>query len=262
MATGLTEDGSTHTIKTRMIDDAHQTHPTETPALIHNSLQAFRSRLKEDNNDSTVDDEDDDDDDFLLLFLRTDVFQVDLAAQRYHIYWQKRRALWGTAAARTMELTPDDDCAFELGYVRLVQGHPRLLVMDPSRRPRHVDAASVVRSIYLTFHKALENSVELQQKGVVMVIDCGTIRSFDAKLVRLASTMLSEGFPMRQTMCCIVRLPTIASWVVHALRPFVKPQMRQRLRVVNDSPTFAKVAGLTLEEMDACIGYQPWKETS
>lgn len=195
---------------------------------------------------------------FHLMFLRTEVFNVDLAVKRYKKYWERRRELMGSDAP-DLVLDEDDQGTLELGYARLVRGHPRVIALDPSRTAKNYKATSVARSIYYTMHQALEHSEELQRKGAVYVVDCGTIRTFDRKLVMLVERMISDAFPARQTMCILINLPKIAGFVVNLLRAILKPEMRRRLRVVNDASKLPQIIGLSSEELTESVGYQPWK---
>lgn len=239
--------------KPRIADD-HQTHPEESPELIECAQKEFLEQLQSEGFADPLPKAS-----FHLMFLRTELFNVDLAVKRYKKYWKRRIELMGSDSPE-LQMDDEDMDTLEYGYARLVRSHPRLVYMDPARTARKYKATSVVKSIYYTMHHALEHSEELQRKGVVYIVDCGTIRTFDRKLVMLTERMFSDAFPARQTMCCLINLPAVAGFVVNLLRMIVKPEMRQRLHVVTDNTKLPQIVGASLQEMHEHVGFQPWNE--
>jgi hypothetical protein len=286
------------------IDDSHQRHIEETPELIRESLEQFRKQLLLlDNNEqqpkcknaiileeaARENATEYTDPAFRLMFLRTDLFDATLAAQRFVKYWVNRKGLFGQV--HTLSVDP---VTLDRGYARLVRNHDRVVVLDPTRvaeESDRYDREEIVRSLFYVLSQAVYNSVAAQQRGLVYLVDCENalaLKYFDRPLIRRAGEVFNDGFPVRVTAVIILNLHPVGRWFVNAFRFLMKPVVRQRLRVVggggknnnddhdtnNDTENennddrhhnkrsydkLDRYAGLDRAELTANLGYEPWK---
>ncbi|EEC50197.1 predicted protein [Phaeodactylum tricornutum CCAP 1055/1] len=202
-------------------------------------------------------------DDFKLMFLRTEQFNVELAARRYATYWEHRVELFGPEKA-FLPLTlsgamKDDLKSLSHGYTRTVSGHGRVLLMDPSRIGSDYDIDSIARCQWYVLSKALEHNIDMQRLGAVFVLDLGTIRTFDRKLLKRLSETGNDGFPVRCDLYCIVNPPPLVDFFVNVIKVFLKPEVRKSLYVVKTGDSLAEyVSGLTLNGLYDSLDHDKW----
>jgi CRAL/TRIO domain len=267
------------------IDDTgcKQKHPNETIELIQQSLQEFDIELK--HQTTNLKSKDDGkyylmavstnpqwalcDWKFRLQFLRTEIFQVKLAVQRFLTYWKNRYDLYGNdeylAFHRTIQRTMSqmDIESVEAGFSQSVLGHSRINYVNPAGTPKDYDIDSVVRSIQYCMEAKLRyttNDENIQKKGLVSFVDFKYIRRFDRKLVNRISTILNDGFPSRTTMTIIINAPPGTSYFVALLKQFLKPKLRERFHVFNQHTSkLTRLTGISsYDELYQSLNHNEW----
>lgn len=200
--------------------------------------------------------------DFKLSFLRTEVMQPNLAAQRYVVYWDLRVKLFGSDKAflpLTLEGALKDDVdTIRQGFIRAVEGHSKLLLIDPSRKENDYDIDSIARSIWYVATKALTAEKEMQRDGAIFVLDMANFGSFDRKLIKRITEVTNFGFPLRCAMCCIINPPLIADALVSICKLFLRAKVRNKIRVLKTESKFEKHAGLSSEELHNAVNHEKW----
>ena len=156
------------------------------------------------------------DDRHLLLFLRCEVFHVDLAAGRLIKYWDKRVEVFGEDKA-FLPLTLDgalkeDEISLEMAFVQSTEHATdaegrRIILGDPSKLDKSkYTRESMVRAFWYTMHAALEDEVT-QKRGIILLLfpHHAQFSQFDRKLV--ARRREYEGLPAGPRGC-LSHLPT------------------------------------------------------
>jgi len=202
------------------------------------------------------------DDAFKLLFLRTDLFDPELAALRYVLHWKNRVELFGSHKAfLPMTLTgamQDDVQTLAQGYFRLVPGQERVILVDPSRKPSKYDADSIARCVWYMQYKALAQSEDMQKQGAIFVFDLGNTKGeLSLDLTKRIRKALEDAFPLRFAKVCIINPPTVVYALYHVFKFFLKPKLRNRMQVVSSASTLANcgvdINGLSLVDHEEWV---------
>lgn len=234
-----------------------QLHPVETPQLLKDKLQEFRHELmklpQEDTQWARQAHEQCPQlckDDFQLMFLRCEVFNADLAVQRYASYWKKRVAIFGPNRA-FLPLTFSssgggggggamDDVgiqqAFDMGVMTLLEGvHDpsgrAIVYFDPSRYDKtKYTVETIIPAFWYVLHAALETP-SAQQKGVVFVGDPGraTLSQFDRAVGKELIASLKGALPVRLAAFHLVHPPSFAKIVIPIMKLFMSERMKKRI---------------------------------
>uniref|UniRef100_A0A7R9WVG2 CRAL-TRIO domain-containing protein n=1 Tax=Craspedostauros australis TaxID=1486917 RepID=A0A7R9WVG2_9STRA len=250
-------------------DGCGQLHPKESPELIKRKLQEFHEFVKEMPQDETAgvhqaQDKCPDqlDDDFKLMFLRAEVFHVDLAAKRYCKYWERRIERFGPDKA-FLPLTldgafKDDHVAINLGFMQPLgtrepnTGRPLILV-DPSHQDRSQHTReSLCRSLWYMVHSVLKDDDVAQRKGVVLVVTGKTVKfgQFDRAQAKMNMESISGCLPLRISVAHMCHPPKFFAIVFAVMKLFLGDTVRKRIRVHSGSDkhvvkTLEKKFGLT-----------------
>ena len=173
-------------------DQYGQMHPEENHELIAEKLIAFEGALKDippTEKENLIQAQTQCPhlltEEFKLQFLRCEVFNETLAADRYVKYWDKRVAIFGPSKAFhpiTQDAALKDDMAtFDYGLVRLVVDSKTgkqvkdlsgrsIVFVDPSLQDKtKYTNQSMLRSIWYTLHAALEDE-ETQKRGMIFLV--------------------------------------------------------------------------------------------
>ena len=227
-----------------------QRHPHETPELIASKLQEFHAEVEnlpkeettcvrqaKDRCPQLLDDE------FHLLFLRCEVFNVDLAAKRYAKYWTKRVELFGEDKAfepLTLEKAlRDDRIVLELGMVRPTgtkdpQSDRSIIFLDPSLQDKtKYTRESMTRSVWYIFHAVLEENIVAQQRGVIMINypHHAQLAQLDRTQIRMIVESIKGYLPVRMTAMHLCHPPVFFAVVFPIIKLFLGERLRKRLRV-------------------------------
>lgn len=192
------------------------------------------------------------DDKFKLRFLRTEILDVKRAARRYIRYWELRVRLFGDRSFQPLTLTEDEDvAALRSGVVQIVPGHERVLQIDTSfLHNAHFSVDSLARCQWYVFHKALEQSEDIQRYGGVFTINLhGTFQSMD--LLKHISERANDGFPLRCASACIINPPRFAGTLVKIAKIFLRPRVRDKIHVIGNEEEFKRHVGFSPEEIGA-----------
>jgi len=224
-----------------------QVHPEETLDLVNNRIAAFDKAVKA---VTKVESEQNKcllqatskcpellSEKFKLLFLRCEVFNVDLAVKRYLKYWKTRVEVYGNEKAfrklTVSDSLSEDNGTLSTGYICLVEGASdekgrSILLADPSTQDRSKYSRESMRRVFwYTMHCALE-SENAQRHGVVILVhpEHAKFGQFDRKLQKTLIGSLQATLPVRVAAFHICRPPVFAS----ILLPIVKLLMSERLR--------------------------------
>jgi len=228
-----------------------QVHPAETPELIQTKLAEFDNAVAEllarnQEKDSTSlcraieKCPDQLTNDFKLKFLRCEVFNVDLAVERYASYWEKHEELAGPDITPFQPLTlktlSADHSALELGFMQMVPGvaDPRgraILYMDPSVLDRRkYTPRSLARAAAYMAHAALESETA-QKHGVVIIYNASAVKlsQLDRRVGKILLPCLQKAIPMRLSAVHICRPPLFFDVVLPILKLFMSDRMRKRI---------------------------------
>ena len=252
----------------------HQVHPNETPERIADGLVRFENELRRlppkarqwvDQalaHDAPLAQSDS----FRLAFLRTEVFEADRAAARFARFWETRVGLFGPEGAFQHPLTQrvaqgddGDGATLRLGYARTVPGHPRVLVFDPARTVPNYSVEAVARSVRYVFETATFQCEELSRTGSICLVDFGTIRWFDHKLVRRLIHVVENCVPMRTSKILIINPPSrVVKYFVNLLKMCLKAKLRDRIHVVSTSEKLQRLSGGVALEDIAALDHEEW----
>mmetsp|Transcript_38654 Transcript_38654/g.57478 ORF Transcript_38654/g.57478 Transcript_38654/m.57478 type:complete len:302 (-) Transcript_38654:149-1054(-) len=223
-----------------------QVHPDESPDLNSKSLKELELEV------SKIADEEKDgykqavkncpellDDDFKLMFLRCEVFNVDLAAKRLVNYWNKRVTIFGPDKA-FLPLTldgafKDDAVALGLGFAKIIPGVKdpsgrTLVFIDPSVQDRTLyTRESFCRSVWYVMHAALEDEVT-QKKGIVFIGWPKQVKlsQFDRPQMQMNVGVIKGCIPLRVSAMHMCHPP--GEFFFNIIFPIIKRLMGERLR--------------------------------
>ena len=227
-----------------------QVHPVETPQLIKGKLKDFDAAVeelrkqKDDSHKSLFQAMEKCPElltrDFKLMFLRCEVFNTDLAVERYSQYWEKRVKVFGPEKAfqpLTLDkAVSDDHVALELGMMRVVHGVTdptgrAIVYLDPSVQDRTKYARlSMCRALWYTLHAALELE-SAQKHGVVLLADPGRAKfsQFDRGLSKVMIPSLQGAIPLRLSALHMCNPPAFVSIILPIVKLFMSERMKKRL---------------------------------
>eukprot|EP00591_Stephanopyxis_turris_P006432 CAMPEP_0195531250 /NCGR_PEP_ID=MMETSP0794_2-20130614/34802_1 /TAXON_ID=515487 /ORGANISM="Stephanopyxis turris, Strain CCMP 815" /LENGTH=295 /DNA_ID=CAMNT_0040662969 /DNA_START=82 /DNA_END=966 /DNA_ORIENTATION=+ len=236
------------------ISNAHdnlygQTHPNETAELVSSSLKELEGELEkiaaEDKAAWTMALERCPDlcgDKFKLMFLRCEVFNVNLAAIRITKYWSKRVELFGDQKA-FLPLTlssnafADDEIALKIGFMRLTHATDDsgriLLFADPSRfKPRQYERLSMARAVWYYLHAAVESDTA-QQKGVVFLVypRHAKFSNIDRKLLAMNAESIRGCLPIRIAAVQVLHPGKVFEIIFPILRFVMGKRLSERIHI-------------------------------
>eukprot|EP00527_Entomoneis_sp_CCMP2396_P009276 CAMPEP_0198138336 /NCGR_PEP_ID=MMETSP1443-20131203/1737_1 /TAXON_ID=186043 /ORGANISM="Entomoneis sp., Strain CCMP2396" /LENGTH=288 /DNA_ID=CAMNT_0043800059 /DNA_START=108 /DNA_END=974 /DNA_ORIENTATION=- len=245
-----------------------QLHPAETPELLAKKRVEFEEELKTLPTKERKSFEQAQEkcpelltDDFKLMFLRSEVFNADLAAKRYAHYWDERIETFGPEKAfqqLTIEKALKDDwTAFSRDYITFMpdlkdpMGRSIVFINPSKHDPSKYERISMVRALWYHLHAALE-SKEAQKHGVIVFIifqHHAKLSQFDREMGELNMSSLQGAIPVRLSAMHVIRPPTFFK----ITRMFMKMLMSERTthRVIfhfgEECEVFEKLATFRLE---------------
>ena len=181
------------------------------------------------------------DDRHLLLFLRCEVFNVDLAAGRLIKYWDKRVEVFGEDRA-FLPLTLDgalkgDEISLEMAFVQSTEHADaegrRIILGDPSKLDKSkYTRESMVRAFWYTMHAALEDEVT-QKRGIILLLfpHHAQFSQFDRKLVASNAESMKGCLPVRVGAFHICHPPTFFTIVFPIIKLLLGKRLRERIKV-------------------------------
>ena len=181
------------------------------------------------------------DDRHLLLFLRCEVFHVDLAAGRLIKYWDKRVEVFGEDRA-FLPLTLDgalkgDEISLEMAFVQSTEHTDaegrRIILGDPSKLDKSkYTRESMVRAFWYTMHAALEDEVT-QKRGIILLLfpHHAQFSQFDRKLVAINAESMKGCLPVRVGAFHICQPPTFFTIVFPIIKLLLGKRLRERIKV-------------------------------
>ena len=242
--------------QTHQQEQQQQTVVNETPQLVETRLDEFARALEslEDcpalRQAQTKCPEIANDRAFHLMFLRTEVFDVPLAAARYAKHWQDRLVLWGADAAfEKLSLFDKDQVAASYGFLRTVAAQERIIYIAAGRLPKDRDIDSVCRVCLYRMLEALRNSPELQKQGAVVLLDFHGCTGYDKAFYERYGAVTNNSFPLRISMVGLVRPFPLMGVVVEIIKLFVKPKLRKRIHVIRGNEKLHKHTGIASVEI-------------
>ena len=166
--------------------------------------------------------------------------------QRYASYWKKRVELFGeTKAFEELVLDQalrDDTAALEMGFMRYTgitdtSGRPVLFV-DPSRQDKtKYTKESMVRSIWYMVHSILQEDVQAQQHGVIMLAfpKHAAQAQADRNQIKMNLASIQGALPVRISAIHICHPPTFFAILFPIIKLFIGARLRKRIRVHSGS---------------------------
>uniref|UniRef100_A0A7S1FTJ5 CRAL-TRIO domain-containing protein n=2 Tax=Corethron hystrix TaxID=216773 RepID=A0A7S1FTJ5_9STRA len=225
-----------------------QRHPVETDEIVSRKLKEFEEEVK------NIPDEEKScllqaqercpqllTDGFKLMFLRSEVFHIDLATKRYVRYWEKRVDVFGPEKA-FLPLTVDgalrdDHFTLTKGFMNMTgkcdPSGRSILFGDPSKMdPGAYEAKSMCRALWYILHSLLENE-ETQKKGVVFLLWPHNFKPWqlDKKLLKMNSESVRACIPLRVSALHVCHPPKIFAIVFPILKMFMGEVLRKRFRL-------------------------------
>uniref|UniRef100_A0A7S3L0N6 CRAL-TRIO domain-containing protein n=1 Tax=Amphora coffeiformis TaxID=265554 RepID=A0A7S3L0N6_9STRA len=193
-----------------------QLHPVETDEMIAQKLKQFEEELEKLPQDQKHGLQQAQEkcpaeltNEFKLMFLRSEVFNADLAAKRYAHYWDKRVEICGPEKA-FLPLTldgalRDDEVALKIGFVNYLAGcsdpHGRaiLYVLPGNQDKTKYTRESMGRAVWYVIHAALEEMPEAQKHGIIfMAHPAGAkLAQFDRAMMKVVLSAIQGTLPVR-----------------------------------------------------------------
>ena len=230
-------------------NDQEQQQLEETPALVESKLVEFASALEKLEDCSELRKAQElcpdiaNDRKFHLMFLRTEVFNVELAALRYAKYWKDRVSLCGEGAFQ--ELSIDDDKeAVSYQYLRTVANQERVIYIAAGSLPKNRDIDSLCRVCLYTMLEALRKSEDLQKFGAVVLLDFHRCTGYDKAFYEKYGKFTNSSFPLRISLVGLIRPFPCMGIVVEIIKLFVKPKLRKRIHVLRNDDKLHKHTGI------------------
>ncbi|KAL7572903.1 hypothetical protein ACA910_004548 [Epithemia clementina (nom. ined.)] len=219
-------------------------------------------------------------DDFKLIFLRCEVFNADLAAQRYVHYWEKRLEIFGPEKAfqpLTLDQALSEDwTALNMGFAQWIpnvkdpQGRSIVFINPANQDSRKYESKSMVRAFWYMVHAALVENEQAQKHGVVFVGygRDAKLSQFDRELGRLNISSLQGAIPVRLAAIHLCRPPSFFKVVFAFMKLFMKERTKKRILVHfgNQDQVLEKLAKYGLEKTvlpaklggDVALDLQKW----
>lgn len=229
-------------------DQYGQKHPIETSELIgaklkelHIQIDNISKNKREAYDQATVKCPELLSDKFKLMFLRSEVFKTDLAANRITKYWTKRLDIFGPDRAflplTQSEALKDDKVALGFGFVKLVPSKDptgrSIAYFDVSKQDKNkYERKSMTRAMWYVFHAALEDE-DTQKKGVIILVipRDSKLSQFDRKLGQMNADSLKGCIPIRMSAAHICHPPTFFSLIYPIIKIFMGERLRKRTLV-------------------------------
>lgn len=258
-------------------DQYGQEHPIETPELISSSLSLLvveLANIRRSDRQYLVEAEEKypelaKSDEHRILFLRCEMFNVDLAALRLTKYWKQRIELFGGKAFAPLtvdDTLKDDISALELGFVRLLSGKDHggrgLVYVEPCCLGNGgYDYTSMVRATWYVLHVALEAKT-IQQKGVVFIVNNQNTDAklhFDKKLIQMNAEAVRGILPVRVGGIHICHPSNLFSTLAPVMKFMLGPRLGKRINVHSGSEdaildTLSSRYGIRPEAVPAALG--------
>uniref|UniRef100_A0A7S2KWX8 CRAL-TRIO domain-containing protein n=1 Tax=Leptocylindrus danicus TaxID=163516 RepID=A0A7S2KWX8_9STRA len=176
-----------------------------------------------------------------LMFLRCELFNVDLAAKRLCNYWTARLVLFGEEKAfqelKLETAMKDDMIAIELGIVKVLPNPDEegrtICFFDPSLQNRELyTRESLVRCLWYCFHVALERE-SAQQRGIILCVYPRNAKHshFDRGLAKMFSDSMKRCLPIRIGSFQVCHPPTFFVIIFPILKLFLGAYLRNRICV-------------------------------
>lgn len=255
--------------------------PKETPSLIEESMRSFSEMLEMDKTENSnwllaekrcpheCRDE------FKLIFLRCEVFRVELAVKRYIRYWDNRLEIFGPERAflPILDLGPngamkDNHKDLQLGYGRYTRPGTcqdpdgRVICfldgtkLDAARNDPDITQEGLLRASWYSIHYGLL-SESAQRKGIIVVLrPVKTFKSLAKSPAKFMSKSIKGAVPVRVAAIHIFDPPVLISWFLNIARSFIGKTMQKRMHIHSSSGKFESLAkyGLGREHMPKEMG--------
>jgi len=206
-------------------------------------------------------------DEFKLIFLRCDVFQVELAVKRYITYWDNRIEVFGVdkgflpilgAGGTPGGAMKDDLKAINCGYIRLLppgrcedpDGRAIVFidgtVLDTTVVVHNINKQGLVRASWYRIHIGLQ-SESTQRKGVVILYKAAKKISSVIKRgpAKAMSASIRGAIPIRVAAIHCVDPSPIESILLKLARTFLANNLHKRIHLHNGRSLEMKLESLS-----------------
>ncbi|EJK74404.1 hypothetical protein THAOC_03919 [Thalassiosira oceanica] len=183
--------------------------PNEDGGLLQTKLREFNAILDElptsTNVSKALSDCPDYSDDMKLIFLRCEVFNVELAVKRFIQYWEKRVEVFGEKAfSSLLSLANDDSEATECKYTQVAES-------------------------------ALQEE-SVQKKGIVIYVRClKSIRDWRVRLCKNVISSVKGTLPVRLAGCHLIDPPLILHGVISMSKKMMGEKLGKRVYIHSGS---------------------------
>ncbi|VEU41253.1 unnamed protein product [Pseudo-nitzschia multistriata] len=230
--------------------------PTETLSVVEKSMGGFHELLEKDktkNSNWRLAEEncpEECSDDFKLIFLRCEVFEVELAVKRYIKYWDNRIETFGIDKGFLPIINSDgspggamkDDLeAIDFGYFRMA---PPGMCEDPDGRAICflnasvldeefiIGAQGMVRASWYAIHLGLQ-SESAQRKGIVIIAKAPKrlAKALSKSPGKLLAASIQGAVPVRMAALHILDPPPAVSILTKFVRMVLGKKVKKRIYV-------------------------------
>lgn len=214
-------------------------------------------------------------DEFKLIFLRCEVFRVELAVKRYIRYWDNRLEVFGPERAflPILDLGPngamkDNHKELQLGYSRYTRhgtcqdpdGRAICFLdgtkLDEAMNDPDITQGGLVRASWYTMHYGLL-SESAQRKGIIVVYKfMKSFKSMAKSPAKFISKSIKGAMPVRVAGIHVFDPPLLVSLFLKLARSLVGKAIQKRIHVHPSSGDFESLAkyGLGREQMAKEMG--------
>eukprot|EP00752_Nemacystus_decipiens_P008831 g7882.t1 len=220
-------------LTTTVLPSNGQLMANETEELLTASLAAMRTNLKQNPAWSRAPPPTDD---FLLMFLRSEVFRPDKAANRYRKFWKVKVALCGEENAARPIRASDAREGLDREFCQIVPGSRdregrHVVVVNTGQADKSLDRTVRVLAVWYVLLAALED-VETQRKGFCFVVNLKTSRisQVDQKFNKMVLDSIQGTLPVRVGSMNMCYAPSFFRVIWMVISTFLHERVRQRFR--------------------------------
>mmetsp|Transcript_35262 Transcript_35262/g.84241 ORF Transcript_35262/g.84241 Transcript_35262/m.84241 type:complete len:266 (-) Transcript_35262:16-813(-) len=218
--------------------------PNEDDGLLQTKLREFDATLNKlptsTNVSKAMSDCPDYSDAMKLVFLRCEVFNVELAVRRFVAYWETRVEVFGEHAfSSLLGLANDDHEAMKCKYTQVAErcdeAGRAILLLDYHSEGGNFSDTALLRSCWYTIHSALREE-SVQKKGIVIYVR--TLQSIMDWRVGLCKNVISSvkgTLPVRLAGCHVIDPPLILHGVISLSKKMMGKKLGKRVYIHSGS---------------------------
>ena len=191
---------------------------------------------------------------------------AQLAAKRYHQYWDKRVEIFGEKAFESLsQVRESDTVALNCGLLQIPGTYdPKgraILLFDQSKHDKEAyDIPSMLRVVWYQMHCVLKASESAQKHGVVILAHPKHAKfvQFDRHLDKALMMSIRGAIPVRIAAIHVCHPPSFFTILWPVAKVFLGERIRKRVRVHSGSEAKVLKAlqkfGMEKEMIPTCLG--------